>query len=530
MAERVMLRVDNVTKRYPGVVALDDVSLDVRAGEVLALVGENGAGKSTLVRILGGVHPPDRGALTLDGAPYAPGSPQDALRAGVRVVHQELSALPNLTVAENLFLDGLPSRGGVVRRRELNRAAKEMLERVGLDVQPSTKMDRLSLAQTQLVEIARALSSEAKLVIFDEPTATLTTPEKRRLLELVREIRGRDVAVIYISHHLDEVFDVCDRTTVLRNGRAVGTREVKELTTGELVRMMVGQELAEGHPFPDDVVPGEVILDVDDLNVAASRARVSFSVRAGEIVGMAGLVGAGRTEAVRTLFGADRPSGGTVSMRGEPLTIRSPRDAIRSGISLATEDRKQQGLILEMGCDVNISIANLEQVTRSGLLRRRIEREKTTVVAKQMRVKVGSIGTPVGTLSGGNQQKVVLGRWLFKDTDVLVVDEPTRGIDVGARAEIYGLLAGLARRGKAVIMVSSDLTELMGMCHRILVFSRGNIVADVPRAEFDQESILTHAYSAYLGGDPSAHGSTSHERPTGTNDATESEKPHDIRT
>lgn len=522
-----MLQVEGVVKRYPGVVALDNVSLDVRAGEVLALVGENGAGKSTLVRILGGVQSPDRGTLTLDGAPYAPGTPQDALRAGVRVVHQELSALSNLSVAENLFLDGLPNRGGVVRRRELNQAAKAMLERVGLDVLPTTKMERLSLAQTQLVEIARALSSEAKLVIFDEPTATLTAPEKRRLLDLIRELRERNVAVVYISHHLEEIFDVCDRATVLRNGRAVATRDVSDLTTSELVRTMVGQELAEGHPFPDDVVPGDIVLDVRDLKIAATRAQVSFTVRAGEIVGMAGLVGAGRTETVRTIFGADRPSGGTVTMNGETVVVKSPRDAIRSGISLATEDRKEQGLVLEMGCDVNISIANLPAVTRSGLLRRKVEREKTAAIAEQMRVKVGSIGTPVGTLSGGNQQKVVLGRWLFKDSDVLVVDEPTRGIDVGARAEIYGLLAGLARRGKAVVMVSSDLGELMGMCHRILVFSRGNIVADVPREEFDQESILTHAYSAYLGGDaPSGPTSTTRT----TKNATESEKPHDVST
>ncbi|GAA1061635.1 sugar ABC transporter ATP-binding protein [Agromyces bracchium] len=499
MNDQIRLRARGVTKRYPGVVALDGVDLDVRSGEVHALVGENGAGKSTLVRILGGVHPPDRGQLTLDGADYTPATPQDALRAGIRVVHQELSALPNLTVAENLFLDGLPNRAGVVSYRELNRAAREMLDLVGLDVLPTTKMERLSLAQTQLVEIARALSSEAKVVVFDEPTATLTVPEKRRLLQLIADLRARGVAVIYISHHLEEIFEICDRATVLRNGETIGTRGIADLTTADLVRMMVGQALVDDHPFPDDVDPGAVVLEVDQLEVADTGSAVSFVVREGEVVGMAGLVGAGRTETVRAIFGADQSRGGTVSVRGRRVHLRSPKDAVRGGISLATEDRKQQGLVLQMGCDVNISLANIDAVSRRGFLRRRAERQRTADVAKQMRVKVGSIGTPVGTLSGGNQQKVVLGRWLFRDSDVLIVDEPTRGIDVGARHEIYGLLANLARRKKAIVMVSSDLGELIGMCHRILVFSRGQIVADIPREQFDQELILTHAYSGYLG-------------------------------
>ncbi|WP_435104639.1 sugar ABC transporter ATP-binding protein [Arhodomonas sp. AD133] len=493
-----MLEVRAVTKRYPGVVALDGVDLDVRAGEVHALIGENGAGKSTLVRILGGVHPPDRGTLTLDGRAYTPASPQQALASGIRVVHQELSGLPNLSVAENLFLDRLPRRGGIVQRRELNRSARRLLDRVGLDVDPRTPMERLSLAQTQLVEIARALSTDARIVIFDEPTATLTVPEKERLLGLVRGLRERGVAVIYISHHLEEIFSVCDRATVLRNGTTVGTRDVDKLTTAEVVRMMVGRDLANHHPFPDDVIPGEVLLEVDDLHVPALGRRVSFTVRAGEIVGMAGLVGAGRTETVRAVFGADGPSSGTVRMHGRPVRIRDPRDAVRAGISLATEDRKQQGLVLEMGCDVNVSLATLSRVTRRGLLQRRKERRETTEIANRMRVKVGAIGTAVGTLSGGNQQKVVLGRWLYRESDVLIVDEPTRGIDIGARHEIYGLLGALARQGKAIVMVSSDLSELMGMCHRILVFSRGRIAANVPRTEFDQEGILTHAYAEFL--------------------------------
>ncbi|SDU79024.1 sugar ABC transporter ATP-binding protein [Jiangella alkaliphila] len=492
------LRVEGATKRYPGVVALDGVELEVQAGEVHALVGENGAGKSTLVRILGGVHPADDGSLLLDGEPYAPQSPQDALSAGIRVVHQELATLPNLTVAENLFLDQMPRRAGVVRYGELNAAARRVLETVALDVAPQTRMERLSLAQKQLVEIARALATEARLVIFDEPTATLTIPEKRRLLSIIRDLRAGGVAVIYISHHLDEVFEVCDRATVLRNGRSVGTRRIDELSTELLVRMMVGKELADDHPFPDDVAPGPIVLEVDGLTAPAVAHDVSFTVREGEIVGLAGLVGAGRTEAVRTIFGADRARAGTVRVRGRVVPARHPRGAVRAGISLAPEDRKEQGLVLEMGCDVNISLASLPKVSRYGLLRRRDERRETAEAARRMNVKVGDIGTPAGTLSGGNQQKVVLGRWLYRESDVLIVDEPTRGIDVGARHEIYRLLADLARAGKAIVIVSSDLNELMGMSHRILVFSRGRIAADVDRVDFDQERILAAAYSAYL--------------------------------
>ncbi len=498
MSQPPMLQVAQVSKRYPGVLALDRVDLEVGAGEVHALVGENGAGKSTLVRILGGVHPGDDGEITLGGQPYAPASPQDGLRAGVRIVHQELSSLPNLTVAENLFLDALPRRGPAMDFRRLNRAARDLLDRVGLDIAPRTRMEHLSLAQTQLVEIARALAGEARLIIFDEPTATLTVREKDRLHSLIRELRAGGAAIIYISHHLDEVFDVCDRATVLRNGRNVGTRAVAGLTTPELVRMMVGQDLAGDHPFPADVVPGEPLLEVRDLDVRALGSAVSFQVGRGEILGLAGLVGAGRTETVRALFGADRSRSGAIRVNDRDVRVKTPRDAIRAGISLATEDRKAQGLILEMGCDVNISLASLDRVTRYGLLRRRLEQAETTAVARQMRVKVGSIGTPAGSLSGGNQQKVVLARWLYRDSDLLIVDEPTRGIDVGARHEIYGLLAELARRGKGIVMISSDLPELMGMCHRILVYSRGRIVADLPRDQFDQERILTHAYSGFL--------------------------------
>lgn len=495
---RVVLTVHAATKRYPGVKALDGVDLEIRAGEVHALVGENGAGKSTLVRVIGGIQPLDSGEVTLDGQPFRPLSPQESLRAGVRVVHQELSTLPNLSVAENLFLDGLPRRSGFVRFSELNARAADVLSRVGLDVDPRTRMEELSLAQTQLVEIARAIASEARLIIFDEPTATLTSPEKKRLLSLVSELRSRGTAIIYISHHFDEIFSVCDRATVLRNGRSIGTYLVDEVSPDDLVRHMVGKEFAEEHPYPDDVIPGGILLDVDSLVVPGASEPVSFQVRAGEILGVSGLVGAGRTEAMRALFGADRALGGEVRIRGERVRITSPRDAIRAGISFATEDRKHQGLVLQMGSDVNVTLASIDRVSRGGFILRRKELADAAAIVKRMAVKVSSVIAPVGSLSGGNQQKIVLGRWIYKDSDVLIVDEPTRGIDIGARHEIYGLLGELARRGKAIVMVSSDLRELTGMCHRMLVFSKGRVVADLDRSEFDDEAILKHAYSAYL--------------------------------
>ncbi|TDE08618.1 sugar ABC transporter ATP-binding protein [Jiangella asiatica] len=495
-----LLAVEGVTKVFPGVTALDGVGFEVRPGEVHALVGENGAGKSTLVRVLGGVHGPDLGTMTLDGAPYAPQDPAEALAAGVRIVHQELSVLPNLTVAENLFLERLPRRFGVVDFRQANRDATDLLARVGLDVSPRTRMGELSVAQTQLVEIARALAARARLLVLDEPTATLTAHETRRLFEIVRDLRSMGTAVVYISHHLDEIFQVCDRVTVLRNGRHVGTHPVGDLTSADLVRLMVGREFADDHPFPGDVTPGEVVLAVDGLGVRGLDATVSFDVRAGEIVGVAGLVGAGRTETMRALFGADRADGGTVTVGGRRVTIRRPRDAVRAGISFATEDRKAQGLILPMGGDVNITLAALRKVTRGGLLRRDAERAQAAAMASRMRVKAPDITTAVGTLSGGNQQKVVLARWLYRDARVLIMDEPTRGIDVGARHEIYAIVAELARQGRAIVMVSSDLPELIGMCHRILVFSRGRVVGDVPRAEFDHERLLSLAYSGFLNG------------------------------
>ncbi|WP_067453199.1 sugar ABC transporter ATP-binding protein [Actinomadura macra] len=507
-----LLTASGLVKRYPGVTALDGADLDVRPGEVHVLVGENGAGKSTLVRCMTGVERPDSGTMTFAGAAHAPANAAAALRAGIQVVHQELTPIPGLTVGENLFLQRLPRRFGVVDRRVLDRRCRALLDEVGLDVPPHTRMERLGIAQVQLVEIAKALSQEARLLILDEPTATLTSRESGRLFEILRRLTGRGVAVVYISHHLEELYEIGDRVTVLRNGRHVTTRPLREVEPAELVRLMVGRDLAQEFPTREPSEPGEELLRVEGLRVrgtpaggpagtpAGASEGVSFGVRSGEIVGVAGLVGAGRSETMRALFAADRSDGGRIEVRGRPVRIRHPRHAVARGIGLLTEDRKAQGLALSLPITANVSLASLGKVSRAGLLRSGAETRAAETMAERLRIRSAGVRQVVRTLSGGNQQKVVLARWLQAGTDVLIIDEPTRGIDVGARYEIHRLLMDLADEGKALLVVSSDLPELMGVCDRILVFSRGRVVADVPRTEFDAEHILTLAYSGFLQG------------------------------
>ncbi|MEV0231964.1 sugar ABC transporter ATP-binding protein [Nonomuraea sp. NPDC050786] len=489
-----MMTVTGLVKRFPGVVALDGVDLDIRAGEIHALVGENGAGKSTLVKALAGIHAPDGGTMTIDGAPYAPAGAADGLAAGISVVHQELALLPYLTVAENLFLRALPRTAGVVDRKRLRADAARLLAEIGLDVSPDTLVERLGIAQMQLVEIAKAISTDCKLLIMDEPTATLTSREAGRLFGILRALRERGVAIVYISHHLQEVLELADRVTVLRNGRSVETREMAGVTAPDLVRLMVGRDLAQEFPVKPPTTPGEVALKVRDLKVAGFEGPLSFSVRRGEVVGLAGLVGSGRTEAMRAIFGADPASSGNIELYGKKVHIRHPQDAVRHGISLLTEDRKSQGLVLDLPISANVTLAKL----RGFLVRFGQERSLAEDLGRRLHLRSAGVGQHVRTLSGGNQQKVVLAKWLNAGSDILIVDEPTRGIDVGAKYEIHELLLGLAAEGKALLVVSSDLPELMGICDRILVFSRGRIAGEVTRADFDAEHILTLAYSGYL--------------------------------
>ncbi len=493
-----LVEIRELTKEFPGVRALDAVSMTILAGEVHALVGENGAGKSTLVKVLSGVEQPDGGEMLLLGQPYLARTPQEALAAGIRVVYQELNLLTYLTIEENLSFEHLPSHLGLVDRRELRRRAAELLEEVGLDVPPDTPVEELGIAQMQMVEIARALLTDARLLILDEPTATLTPREVDRLFEIIRKLTARGIGVLFISHHLDEMKEIGDRVTVLRNGQWAATRDVAGITVGEVIELMVGRALAEGFPFREHVVPGDEILAVDELTYRGNVEPVSLRVHEGEILGIAGLVGSGRTEAMRAIFGADRATGGSLRVRGQTVHIRAPRDAVQAGICLLTEDRKSQGLILDMSVAQNTTLTRLEAVTRRALVKAPLETQAARELIDALSIRAQSPSQVVRFLSGGNQQKVVVAKWLFAESQVLIFDEPTRGIDVGAKFEIYNLIWDLAERGKGIVVVSSDLPELLGICHRIVVFSKGAIVGELPRERFSEKAVLQLAYTNYL--------------------------------
>ena len=492
-----ILALNAVGKRFPGVIALRGVSLEIGRAEGHVLLGENGAGKSTLINLLAGVYQVDDGDIAFDGKAYRPRTPTDAYRAGIRVVHQELSMLSQMTVAENLLFESLPRRLWLVNYRETNRRAAALLEEVGLDVAPTTLVSRLGVAQMQLVEIAKALCYESKLLILDEPTATLTAKEVERLFVILRRLKARGVTVLYISHRLHEIAEIGDRVTVLRDGQLVATRPLAGLTIPDIVRMMVGRSIADEHAFRADVKVGGEALRVEGLRRDAKSPEVSLSVSRGEIVGVAGLVGSGRTEAARALFGADRKAAGAIAIEGERVEISSPREAVRAGLCLMTEDRKGQGLLLTMPCAENITITDLKKISRRGILEREVERREARRLVSELRIKTPSIDQTVRNFSGGNQQKVVIAKWLFRGSKVLICDEPTRGIDVGARAEIYDLLFNLAAEGRGILFISSDLPELISICHRIIVFANGRVVGEVKRPEFDQHRILSLAYEGY---------------------------------
>jgi len=493
-----ILRLEHVTKAFPGVVALRDVSLTIQRGEVHILVGQNGAGKSSLVKLLTGIYFPDGGEMLFEEAPYAPRSTFDAFQRGIRVVHQEFNLLPYLSIAENIFLEKLPANHGFVDYGKLYKEAEAALAQVGFKIDPRTKVEMLGVAQMQLVEIAKAVFHKSKVLIMDEPTATLTSKEIRTLFDIIKALKRQGVTVIYISHRLQEIYEIGDSVTVLRNGEYVTTQPLASLTINDLVKLMVGRDIGVEYPFDSSVTPKDEVLRVENLMIQGGKHSVSFSVRAGEILGISGLVGSGRTETVRAIFGADKIASGQLYLHGRPIQIGSPKDAVRYGLSLLTEDRKSQGVILNMNIAVNITLADLAKVSKKGFLLQQEERDAAVRLVEETGTKTPSIDQVVRNLSGGNQQKVVLGKWLFRDAEVLIFDEPTRGIDVGARYEIYLLLWKLARMGKAIIVVSSDLDELIGVSHRILVFSNGKITGELNRDDFDQEKILSYAYEEYI--------------------------------
>ncbi len=497
-----ILTARGISKSFPGVQALAGVDFDLRPGEVHALVGENGAGKSTLARIIAGVAEQDTGQMELDGRPYSAASRAHAEARGVRIVMQELNLIGNLTVAENIFIEKLPSRFGIVDYGKLNGAAVEIMEQVGLaDIDPATPVRSLGIGQQQMVEIAAGLSRQCWILAFDEPTASLTENETELLFYQIKRLKGESVGIIYISHSIEEVLHIADRVTVLRDGHRVSTADADELSPGDIIRMMVGRDL-EHEQLRHAGRPGEVALRVSGLNLGQKVRNVSFEVRRGEVLGVAGLMGSGRTEMMRALFGADAADGGQVFLHGtdEPVWIRSPRDAVRNGIAFLTEDRKGQGLLLSLTVRKNISLMRLDDVSRFGWMDESKERSVASRYVNALSVRCSSAEQTIGELSGGNQQKVVIAKWLYRDCDVLIFDEPTKGIDVGAKFEIYNQLGKLAEKGKAIIFVSSDLKELMAVCDRIMVMSAGTVAETFDRDRWSRQRIMAAALSE-LGAD-----------------------------
>ncbi|WP_061169969.1 sugar ABC transporter ATP-binding protein [Caballeronia hypogeia] len=497
-----VLTVTGIGKTYVEPV-LADVSLDLVAGEVLALTGENGAGKSTLSKIIGGLTDPTTGSMTLAGQPYAPKTRSDAEGLGVRMVMQELNLLPTLSVAENLFLNRLPRRTlGWIDRKRLAQDARHAMAQVGLDaIDPETLVGSLGIGHQQMVEIARNLIGDCRVLILDEPTAMLTAREVDLLFEQVERLKARGVALVYISHRLEELRRIAERAAVLRDGRLVHIGPMNELTSERLVTLMVGREIGERIDLGERRIGG-VALKVEGMTRGTVVRDVSFEVRAGEIFGVSGLIGAGRTELMRLIYGADRADAGTVCVARHggalrQVKVQSPTDAVEEGIALITEDRKGEGLLLSLPIAANVSLGNLGAVARHGVVDTRREAALAQRQIEAMRIRTSGPAQAVSELSGGNQQKVVIGRWLARDCSVLLFDEPTRGIDVGAKFDIYGLMGALAREGRALVVVSSDLRELMLICDRIGVMSAGRMTGVFERANWTQDALLAAAFSGY---------------------------------
>ncbi len=488
-----LLEMRHISKSFPGVRALNDVSLQLNRGEVLALVGENGAGKSTLIKVLGGAHVPDHGEVLLDGRRARLSTPTAAQRAGVSIIYQEFNLIPDLTVRENIFLGRERTRWGMIRADEEQREVRSLFETIGLDIHPETRCRELTVAQQQKVEIAKALSLKARIVVMDEPTAALATKEVEQLFSVIEDLKAHGIGVIYISHRLEEIFEVADWVMVLRDGECVGCDEIGKVTRETLIETMVGRPIESEFPC-HTASPGAERLRVDGLRRGDAVRDVSFAARSGEILGMAGLAGAGRTETMRLVFGADRPDAGRILVDGEPVRIRGPRDAIRHRICLLTEDRKNQGLVLKHSIRENFGLPNLDRFLRGPFVDEQMERSELAQYTKSLKIKITSQDQPTANLSGGNQQKVVLAKWLARHADIIVFDEPTRGIDVGAKYEIYLLMNRLVEEGKAVIMISSELPEILGMSDRILVMHEGRIRGEITDvAATTQEGILAMA-------------------------------------
>ena len=486
----MFLRFEKISKRYPGVRALDEVSFEVAEGSCHALMGENGAGKSTLGKILAGVQRTDDGEIRLRGEVIRPTDPLSARRLGIAMVHQELAFCPNLSVAENLCLGALPSRMGWMRRGALRQEATRLLKTIGADIPVDRPVGELSTGQEQLLQIAAAVGTGARVIVFDEPTSSLSVAESEHLFSLLGDLKRRGITVLYVSHRMDEIFRLCDTVTVLRDGRHVATESIGQTHENRLVEQMIGRELDPASASGSTRVPGEEVLRVSALASPGRFSGIQFSVKAGEILGLAGLVGAGRSEVAQAIFGLDSRSTGEVQVRGHRLRPRSVSAALEAGLGFLPEDRKRLGLILPLSCRENASLAVLRRIATVGVVRRSTERTMAGAFFDRLRVKSPSMEVPVSGLSGGNQQKVALAKWLARDCPILMVDEPTRGVDVGAKAEIHRLLEELAAGGTAILLINSELPELMRLSDRVVVLRQGRQVGELAREQFSQAALL----------------------------------------
>ena len=489
-----ILRLTNVNKEFPGVKALTDMCFSLKPGEVHALVGENGAGKSTLMKILSGAYKKDSGTIEFDGKEVEINSPKAAERLGIATIYQELNLILRMTVAENVHLGRFPRKNGAIQWKQMNSDAQKLFDSFDIEMDVKKMVRSISLAQRQIVEIIKAVSTNARIVIMDEPTSSLTTRETEVLFRIIRTLKAKGIAIIFITHRLDEIFEICDRMTVLRDGCYIGERDVKDITKSEMIAMMIGRELTQQYPDRHAAI-GDTVLEARHLRDAEGRVKdVSFQARSGEVLGFAGLVGAGRTEVMRLIFGADPKTGGKLLIDGREVSIRNPRDAIANKIGFLTENRKEEGLFLRSTIRVNTVMVALRKIMVKGLyFNFRQEKQEAEKYVQMLRIVTPSVNQKAMYLSGGNQQKVVLAKWLFSDSRIVIFDEPTRGIDVGAKREIYSIINDLAEQGKVIIVVSSDMEEILGISDRILVMHEGAISGEVMKQDFSQSLITEYA-------------------------------------
>jgi ribose transport system ATP-binding protein len=490
-----ILRLENITKIFPGVTALDEVSFEIKRGEVHVLIGENGAGKSTLMKILSGVYKQDKGRIIFDGDEVVFNNPKEAQKSGISIIFQEFSLIPYLNAAENIFLGKELTKKGFLNKKQMTEEAGKLLNELGVNIDLEAPVNKLSVAEQQFIEIVKAISINAKVLILDEPTATLTNKEIKTLFKMIANLKAKNVTMIYISHHLEEAFEIGDRMSCLRDGKYVATKTMAELTKEEIIRMMVGREIADTYPErKTELPPNDFVLEVKNLQRRNYQNQLNFRLKRGEILGLAGLVGSGRTEMIRAVIGADKVTSKEVYLNGNRVKINSPQEALAHGIGLIPEDRKNQGLVLGLSVGHNISLASLPKfVVGVGLIERKREQKSIAARIRELGIKTVDDAVPVKSLSGGNQQKVVLGKWLNTDCKVLIFDEPTRGIDVGAKAEIYKLMRELTESGISIIMISSELSEVIGMSDRILVMCQGRIITEMPAETATQEKIMFYS-------------------------------------